>query len=262
MNVNFGNVAEKYAKFRNDLPVELIDSLKHRGVYFKGEKVVDLGAGTGILSRALHQEGAVVVGVEPSKELIEEAIKIDQEEGATITYENAFSERTLLPDDTYDIVTVMRAWHWFDADKTLTEIKRILKDNGMLIVMDSGFIGRSKVVVDTLEIIQEHISGGRLKPAGSKANSTQRINSFPVEWFKEWQAHQFDLQDMYKFTYNVTFSNEEWCGRVGSLSWLSGFKETERNDILEKLYHHLEEEFRDVEHQIQHGCYVAILRRL
>lgn len=262
MNVNFGNVAEKYAEFRNDLPVELMDSLKHRGIHFKGKKVVDLGAGTGILSRALQQEGAIVVGVEPSKELIEEAIKNDQKEGATITYENAFSERTPLPDDTYDIVTVMRAWHWFDADKTLAEIKRILKDKGTLIVMDSGFIGRSKVVLDTLEIIQGHMPDGKLKAAGSKANSTQRINSFPVEWFKAWQAHRFDLQETYKFTYNVTFSNEEWCGRVGSLSWLSGFEEAERNGILEKLYQHLEEEFKDVKHQIQHGCYVAVLNRI
>lgn len=262
MKVNFGNVAEKYAKFRNDLPIELMDSLKQRGINFNGQKVVDLGAGTGILSRALQQEGAAVVGVEPSKELIEEAIKIDQEASVTITYENAFSERTPLPDDTYDIVTVMRAWHWFDADKTLAEIKRILKSNGTLIVMDSGFIGRSKVVLDTLEIIQEHMPDGKLKPVGSKSNSTQRINSFPVEWFKAWQEHRFDLQETYKFTYNVTFSNEEWCGRVGSLSWLSEFGEVERNDILEKLYHHLEEEFKGVEHQIQHGCYVAVLHRL
>ncbi|MDS9471177.1 hypothetical protein [Sporosarcina pasteurii] len=88
------------------------------------------------------------------------------------------------------------------------------------------------------------------------------INSFPVEWFQEWREHQFDLQDTYKFHYNVTFSNEEWCGRVGSLSWLSGFNEAERENILDELLTYLEKEYKGVKHNIEHGCYVAVLYRL
>ncbi|MCL7749588.1 class I SAM-dependent methyltransferase [Halalkalibacter alkaliphilus] len=262
MKVNFGNVAKNYARFRNDLPIELLESLKLRGINFNNKNVADLGSGTGVLSRALYREGAVVVGVEPSNELIQEAKEIDKNEGYMIKYVHAFSESTTLLEDTYDYITVLRAWHWFDSDKTLTEIKRILKDNGSLIVMDSGFLSKNKVIVDTLEIIKGHMPNGKLKSAGSKANSKQVINGFPVEWFKEWQEHQFDLQETYKFTYNVTFTNEEWCGRVGSLSWLSGFDENERNKILDKIYSHLNKEFKGIKHNILHGCYITVLSRL
>lgn len=262
MEVNFGNVAKNYARFRNDLPIELLEGLKRRGVIFNGKNVADLGSGTGVLCRALQKEGAAVVGVEPSTALIEEAKKIDEKEGHPIEYKNTFSEATFLSDNTYDFVTVLRAWHWFDTGKTLTEIKRILKDNGSLIVMDSGFVTKSKVVVDTLEVIKGYMPEGKLRRAGSKSDSTQMVNSFPVEWFKEWQVHQFDLQETYKFNYDVIFSNEEWCGRVGSLSWLSGFTEKERTNVLEKLYLHLDKEFKGAKHTIQHGCYVTVLNRL
>lgn len=65
MQVDFGNVAKLYALYRNDLPQELLKTLKLRGVKLKGKKLVDLGAGTGVLSRALYKEGAEVIGIEP-----------------------------------------------------------------------------------------------------------------------------------------------------------------------------------------------------
>lgn len=262
MEVDFGRVAQSYAKFRNDLPNELMGSLRLRGISFSNKKVADLGAGTGVLTRALAEEGAEVVGVEPSLELIQKAKQIDRDNGYTIEYVNAFSESTPLEDKVYDFVTVLRAWHWFDTEKTLTEINRILKDKGSLIVIDSGFTSNNKVVRNTLEIIKNCMPNRQLKPAGSKANAAQRINGFPVEWFKQWQTHQFDLQDTYKFYYDVSFTNEEWCGRVGSLSWLSGFQSQERKSILEEIYTYLEKEFSGVTHHIQQGCYITILNRI
>ncbi|MDS9471178.1 class I SAM-dependent methyltransferase [Sporosarcina pasteurii] len=157
MKVDFGNVAKNYARFRNNLPSELLEGLKLRGIVFNDKKVTDLGSGSGVLCRALQQEGASVVGVEPSIELIEEAKEIDNEEGYMIEYKNTYSEATSLPDNTYDLITVLRAWHWFDAEKTLSEIKRILKEDGSLIIMDSGFLSKSKVVKDTLDMIKNHM---------------------------------------------------------------------------------------------------------
>src|SRR5699024_10291234 len=84
MDVNFGHVAKNYAQYRNDLPDELLKSLTLRGISFEGKKVVDLGCGTGVLSRALQKEGANVVGVEPALALIEEALTIDAKKGYRI----------------------------------------------------------------------------------------------------------------------------------------------------------------------------------
>ncbi|ADU32261.1 class I SAM-dependent methyltransferase [Evansella cellulosilytica] len=262
MDVNFGNVARRYAQFRNDLPNELMDSLKIRGVSFTGKSVADFGSGTGVLSRALCREGATVTGVEPSRELIEEAKVLDKNEGVTINYVNHFAESTSLESEKFDYITVLRAWHWFDRQKTMDEMKRILKDRGTILIMDSGFISGSKVISDTVEIVKRYMPNGVIKPAGSKQNSKQFINSFPVEWFQEWKQNRFDLTETYKFEYTVPFTNAEWCGRVGSLSWLSQFDEATQNQILEEIYNHLHKEFGDVKHPILHGCYISILKRI
>ncbi|MBX9958385.1 methyltransferase domain-containing protein [Peribacillus simplex] len=263
VNVNFGNVAKNYAQWRNDLPDELLESLKIRGINFSNVRVADLGSGTGVWSRALFNEGAKVVGVEPSEELIEEALNIDKRERMNIDYVNRYSENTTLESNNFDYVTVLRAWHWFDREATLKEVKRILRENGgTLLVMDSGFISKSKIIKDTLQIIKNHMPNGELKSAGSKAHSKQFINNFPIEWFQEWKENQFDLIDTYKFEYEVSFRNDEWCGRVGSLSWLSSFTENKRVEILEEIRTHLIKVFGDIDHKIQHGCYVAILKLL
>ncbi|XHU82194.1 methyltransferase domain-containing protein [Peribacillus muralis] len=262
MKVNFGNLAKNYAQYRNDLPAELLESLRLRGIHFNNKKVVDLGSGTGVLSRALHNEGAFVVGVEPSAELIEQAKIIDESEGNKIEYINKCAESTTLKSGLFDYVTVLRAWHWFNREETLGEIKRVLAEKGILIVMDSGFISTSKVIDDTLQIIKSHMSHGELKPPGSKVESKQFVNGFPVEWFNEWQEHKFDLKETYKFKYTVSFTNEEWCGRVGSLSWLAGFTDGERNEILAEISTHLVKEFGDEQHNIQHGCSITILNHL
>ena len=261
MKVNFGNVAKSYAKFRDDLPNELLESLTRRGISFESKRIADLGSGTGVLTRDLQKAGAKVVGVEPSIELIEEAKEIDKANGHPIQYVNAFSESTSLKEDTYDIVTVLRAWHWFDTEKTLLEIRKILKESGLLLVMDSGFTNQNKMVVETLDILRGLLPNGLARSAGSKANSKQLINSFPVEWFKEWDEHYFDLQETYKFYYDVAFTNEEWCGRLSSLSWLTEFTESEREQILSSVYIYLNKAYQDVTHSIQHGCYIVVLNR-
>lgn len=261
ITVNFGNVATNYAQFRNDLPDELLESLKLRGIHFDKKKVVDLGAGTGVLTRALHEAGAHVIGVEPSAELIEEAKQIDEKSGFSIEYVQAFADATSLPEKRFDLITVLRAWHWFDRKKTLAEIRRILKEDGKLLVIDSGFLTKNNVVADSIAFIKERLPDGAIKPAGSKADSKQMINSFPVEWFKEWEDHEFALQETYKFDYTVTFSNEAWCGRLGSLSWMANCDPKHRKQILQDLYNLLETKYEGMVHQIEHGCYIAILQK-
>ncbi len=261
MKVNFGNVADNYSRYRNDLPDDFIPALKARGSNIKGKKAVDIGAGTGVLTRALYEEGAQVTGVEPCRELIEKAEERNKKEDIQIRYKNGSAELTGLEDGCYDYVTVFRAWHWFDRQKALKEIRRISKKKSMLIIADSGFVSKSKVIRETMDIVGKYKHGGKIIPAGAKAEAGQVINGFPVEWFREWQDAHFDLQDTYKFTYDVLFTNEEWCGRVGSLSWMTEFDGKKQQAILNELYEHLMYTFGETDHKIEHSCFTAVLKR-
>lgn len=257
--VDFGNVAKEYLKYRDDIPENLLKGLEKRGVEISGSKVADLGAGPGLLSKMLSNHGAIVDAVEPSEELIKVGKKFVGDD-PRINFTQKYAEDTGLKLNTYDIVTVMRAWHWFDTEEAIKEIKRILKPGGHLIIMDSGFTSGIKVVKKSMKIIKNNASDKQLKAAGAKEDATQMINSFPVEWFDEWKYSRFDLLDLYKMDYDVTFTNEEWLGRLATVSWLAAFKEKKRKRTLEEVKEYLEKDKSKDSHKIPHVLSVAILQ--
>jgi ubiquinone/menaquinone biosynthesis C-methylase UbiE len=254
--IDFGQVAKSYAKAREDIPVSLMDSLFIRGISLDGKKVADIGCGTGALSRKMAMRKADVIGVDPSAELLKLAMDFNKTRNYSIPYVQGYSENTGLLDSQFDLVTVMRAWHWFDREKAIIETKRILREKGTLIVIDSGFLAGSEVVEKTFEVLSKYVSGG-LKPAGSKADSMQRINGFPIEWFAEWQKNGFGLSDFYKLNYSVTFSKQDWIERMESVSWLAGLQEDVRKKALQDLSESISDQDPFV---IPHECNVCILR--
>ncbi|MFS0779817.1 class I SAM-dependent methyltransferase [Neobacillus sp. 3P2-tot-E-2] len=255
-HIDFGQVAKSYAKAREDIPVSLMDSLYVRGIFLDGKKVADIGCGTGSLTRKIAMRKADVTGIDPSKELLQHAVELNKSKNYTIPYLHGTSENTGLDDSQFDIVTVMRAWHWFDREKAIAEMKRVLKAKGTLIVIDSGFLAGSSVVEKTFEVLTKYVSDG-LKPAGAKAESSQRINGFPAEWFHEWQSNGFELRDFYKLNYNITFTKDTWVERVESISWLAGLVKDVRNKALKDLTESLSDQETFV---IPHECNVCILR--
>ncbi|WP_018924075.1 class I SAM-dependent methyltransferase [Salsuginibacillus kocurii] len=259
--VNFGNVSKAYAKGRNDLPADVIPRLTHRGTKLRGNTVVDLGAGSGVLSRELSKSGARVYGVEPSKEMIEEAVRLEEERSGPVKYIQEYAEDTRLPGKMADTVTVLRAWHWMNTTAASKEVKRLLKPGGEFLVMDSGFSKRSPLLQATFRIVESHMTSGKAAPAGSKAYSKQFIHSFPVEWFEEWKNASFDLQETFKWPYDVAFTADTWCDRVASLSWLAAMNESQREAALAELKQYMNETYAlDTVHTIAHNFYVARLR--
>lgn len=253
-HIDFGQVAKSYAKAREDIPVSLWDSLYVRGIFLDGRKVVDLGCGTGALTRKLALRKANVIGVDPSKELLHHANALNMTKNYNIPYVQGTSEDTGLQDSQFDIVTVMRAWHWFDREKAIQEIKRILKAKGTLVVIDSGFLIGSPVVTKTFEVLSKYV---KLKPAGSKADSKQRINGFPVEWFDEWQKNDLELKEFFRLTYTVSYTKQTWVERIESVSWLAGLEEKVRKSALQELTDSISDQEPFV---IPHECNVCILR--
>jgi len=254
--IDFGQVAKSYAKAREDIPMSLMDSLFIRGISLDGKKVADIGCGTGAFSRKMAMRKANVIGVDPSTELLQHAIDFNKTKNYKIHYVQGYSENTGLTESQFDLVTVMRAWHWFDREKAIIEIKRILREKGTLIVIDSGFLAGSAVVEKTFEQLSKYVSGG-LKPAGSKAESMQRINGFPIEWFAEWQKNGFVLSDLYKLNYSVTFTKQDWIERMESVSWLAGLQDDVRKIALQDLSKAISDQGP---FGIPHECNVCILK--
>jgi SAM-dependent methyltransferase len=120
----FAEVAGAYERGRPEYPEEAVRWLAGD----EPRDVVDLGAGTGKLTRALVALGQRVTAIEPLPEMLE--LLPANAPGAFAILGNA--EIIPLPDAHADVVTCAQSFHWFDHALALPEIARVLRPEGRL----------------------------------------------------------------------------------------------------------------------------------
>ena len=118
--LTFGAHAEEYERARPEWPEEAARWLVPEGA----ELVVELGAGTGKLTRALASLGVRVVAVEPDPRML----SVLHERGLEGLEGSA--EAIPLGSGDADAVVAGSALHWFDLDAALPEFRRVLKPGG------------------------------------------------------------------------------------------------------------------------------------
>jgi ubiquinone/menaquinone biosynthesis C-methylase UbiE len=122
----FELVADVYERARPEYPVEAVDWTAERLGLGVGRTVLDLGAGTGKLTRALVRTGARVIAVEPGERMLAEL------RGAVPGVESlqGAAEAIPLEDDSVDAIAVGQAFHWFRHDEAVPELHRVLRRGG------------------------------------------------------------------------------------------------------------------------------------
>jgi SAM-dependent methyltransferase len=124
---SFGTAAAAYERGRPGYPADAVAWLAERLGLQPGRTVLDLGAGTGKLSRLLAETGARVVAVEPVEEMRR---LLETVEGVQALAGTA--EAIPLADASADACTVAQAFHWFESAAALTEIHRVLRPDSAL----------------------------------------------------------------------------------------------------------------------------------
>ncbi|MCV7421826.1 class I SAM-dependent methyltransferase [Mycobacterium yunnanensis] len=123
-SLSFGEEAAAYERGRPSYPPEAIDWLLQRGA----RNVLDLGAGTGKLTIRLVERGLDVIAVDPIPEMLEVLSRSLPDTPALL----GSAEDIPLPDDSVDSVLVAQAWHWFDPERAIKEVARVLRPGGRL----------------------------------------------------------------------------------------------------------------------------------
>lgn len=121
--LSFGPAAELYDRIRPSYPPEALEWLLGAHPL----RVLDLGAGTGILTRVLVALGHEVIAVEPDAGMRDKLLS----RSPHVLAEIGSAERIPLPDGSVDAVVAGQAYHWFDQDKAHPEIARVLKVGGV-----------------------------------------------------------------------------------------------------------------------------------
>jgi ubiquinone/menaquinone biosynthesis C-methylase UbiE len=120
----FSDVADAYERGRATYPADGVAWLCEALAIAPGTRVLDLAAGTGKLTRLLVASGADVVAVEPLAEMRAGLTGVEALDG--------IAEAIPLRDASVDAVTVAQGFHWFDGERALAEIHRVLRPGGGL----------------------------------------------------------------------------------------------------------------------------------
>ena len=130
----FSNRVANYVKYRPDYPRQIIGYLAANCGLTSESIIADVGCGTGISAKLFLENGNRVFGVEPNaamRDAAEEYLK----EFSNFTLVDGTSNNTTLADASVDFVIAAQAFHWFDAEKTRPEFKRILRPDGHIVLI-------------------------------------------------------------------------------------------------------------------------------
>jgi SAM-dependent methyltransferase len=163
---HFGSAADAYERGRPEHPPEVIALIAEELGLGEGARILDLGAGTGKLTKGLTEAGFDVVAVEPLEGMREVLARRAPE--ATVV--EGFAERIPLGDGSVDAVTVADAFHRFDPQPALAEIRRVLPPGA-----GPRASTRSRTGVSSAPV-RRSPSGSR-RPGPSTRTSTARLGS-------------------------------------------------------------------------------------
>jgi SAM-dependent methyltransferase len=121
---SFGAAADIYERGRPSYPAQAVEWLVPAGA----RRVLDLGAGTGKLTRPLCEGGWDVVAVEPSEGMRDQLARAVPAVPALA----GSAEDIPLGDGSVDAVVVAQAWHWVDPGRAVPEVARVLAPGGQL----------------------------------------------------------------------------------------------------------------------------------
>jgi SAM-dependent methyltransferase len=221
----FASAAEVYERARPSYPDEAVAWIVSRTGIGSGSTVLDVGAGTGKLTRLLLPSGAQVIAVEPIAEMRALIGGVEAVDGT--------AEELPFADESADVVTVAQAFHWFDFERALAEIHRVLRPDGLLVL-----VWNSRDLDDPLQREVEDL----LAP---------RRADVPVQEAGVWRepvarSQLFDEPDLRTFAYEQRFTADDLCDRVASTSFVAAMPAVERDALLARvraLTHGREEPF-------------------
>jgi SAM-dependent methyltransferase len=210
----FASGAELYERARPSYPAEAVGWLVERTGMGAGSVVADVGAGTGKLTRLLLSTGARVVAVEPLAEmraLIEGAEVVD-----------GTAEELPFEDESVDVITAAQSFHWFDYDRALPELHRVLRPDGFLVLVWNG-----RDLEDPLQLgIEELLSELRAEVPDQQLG----------RWREPLRTTPFFGNRMSRsFPYVQWFTADDLAARVASTSFVAALPPVEREELLVRV---------------------------
>ena len=250
--IDWGRTSGDYADWRPDYPPEFYDRLAALGVGWPGQRILDLGTGVGFLARNFARRGAEVVGVDVSPEQIDEARRRAAAEGLRVDFFVALAEETGLPDAGFDAITASQCWLYFDRERAIREVRRLLRPGGVLATSHFCWLPREDAIARAAEaLVLRH------NPDWTAADYAGVIPPFP-----KWAEGRFRLVGMFVFDVDVPFTRESWRGRLRACRGVGASLTADEVARFDREHEALLREIAPVEFTVRHRIDAHVMQPL
>jgi len=201
---DWGKTSSDYARYRDIYPREFFQRIVDLGLCTAGQKVLDLGTGTGVLPRHLARFGASFMGVDISENQIEEAKRLAQDDNLDIKFCVSPAETVLFPDNYFDVITACQCFIYIDKSILMPNIFRMLKPGGRLAILSLIWLPDESTIAKQSEMLVL-----KYNPMWTGAGYQRKIPSPPVE-----VQELFEVEHQIAYDLNISFTRESWNGRM------------------------------------------------
>jgi ubiquinone/menaquinone biosynthesis C-methylase UbiE len=156
-------VADVYERARPGYPAAAVDGILELARLGPASTVLDVGAGTGKLTRLLVGRVGRTIAVEPTRAMRERL----REEAPDAEAIDAAADQTGLPDASVDAITVAQAFHWFSTDAALREFHRVLREEGALVIVWNSRDRSQPLQQQLQDVIVRHRRGAPTHRSGA-----------------------------------------------------------------------------------------------
>ena len=222
--LGFEAAVEHYQRGRPGYPDDAVEYLVRELGIAEGRDVLELGAGTGKFTELLVPTGARLTALEPlpaMREALERACP-------TVAVVDGVAERIPVPDRSMDAVVGAACFHWFDGDRALPEIHRVLRPSGVL-----GLVWNARDEAtdwaERLTAIFDRVAGDaapRYRTGAWRSAFERTILFGPLHHRVAYHVHQV--------------SREGFVDRVLSVSYVARATPHERERVLAEVHELLE----------------------
>lgn len=248
---DWGRTSENYAKFRDIYPEEFYKKVADRGLCVKGQKVLDLGTGTGVLPRNMYHYGAHWIGTDISPEQIEMAKKMAAAENMDIDFRAVSAEKLDFADESFDVITACQCFWYFDHEKVMPELARMLAPGGKLVILYMAWLPfEDEIAGKSEEIILKY--NPKWSGAGEKKH--------PI-WIPDVAYKYFDMVEHEEYDLMVPFTRESWHGRINASRGVGASLNPEELAKWDAEHRKMLQESAPESFEILHYAAIAVLKK-
>jgi SAM-dependent methyltransferase len=190
--------------------------------------VLELGAGTGKLTRLLVDEFAHVVAVEPDPEMRRWFVARCPQ--ATLL--GGTAEQVPLADESVDGVFVAEAFHWFAHERALAEIARVLRPAGALILMWNRPAGPIEPSINEVErLLEPHWPNEIEMPLDLDPSRF----AYARDWQRAFASSVFEPLQETRYPNPQTVDRDGLVAFFGSMGWIGALPDEERTTLLDDV---------------------------